>query len=327
VREQRRPNRTEIPHFTDAYLEATAQNARNLHREALAPATIRAYEHAWGRFKEWCEAGGFPSLPCTEATAIGYISALEAAAVSYSTISRHVAAIKWAHETAGSLFEATPALERVTQGIARRRRDHKPDAATALTPEDLRTILAGFGSDPKDIRDRAVILLGFCTGLRRSEIVRLTIEDMEPHQDGLRAYVSHSKTDQTGKGTYRAIPKGSSPSTCPVTAYWAWLHVSGVTTGRIFRAIRKGGAVWGEGLNDQAIADILRSRALAAGLTGGNAKWSGHSMRRGFATTAARNGVSRAQIMQDGGWKSNAVDTYIDAGESFKDRAANRLGL
>lgn len=328
LRQRRQANATEVPRVTPEYVEALGRTARKLKEASRAPSTVRAYTTAWGQFSRWCEVLGLEPLPASETTVIAYVAHLDNAGVSHSTVSRHVAAIKWMHQRQGQPLQTSSLLSDVTEGHAREHRDDPKTRATGITVEQLRQILAPLDpTDPRDVRDRAILLVGFATGMRRSELVALTRADIEDHPDGLRLLVRHSKTDQRGAGSYRALPFGASAETCPVAALRAWLAISGPSTGRVFRAVHATGSVWGQGLRSQAVADIVRDRAQGAGLTGEDARWSGHSLRRGFATTAARNGASRAQIMEDGGWTSNAVDSYIDAGKTFKDRAASCLGL
>lgn len=318
-------SRSETPTFTPEYVAALGKTATGLAQESLSPNTRRAYASAWAAFTTWCGSAGKKPLPAPETLIVAYIAHLENLGVTHSTAVRHISAIRRYHAAAGQELLTGAALTEVMRGHARRHGRAAEHKATGLRVRHLAGIMRTLDPvRPKDIRDRALILLGFVGGFRRSELAALTVADVTDHQDGLYVLVRRSKADQEGRGMAKAVPYGKNTQTCPVRAYEAWMDVSGVTGGRVFRAVRKNGVIWGDGITDQVIADVVRERALAAGLKG---QWSGHSLRRGFATEAASRGVPRHQIMKDGGWTSSAVDEYIEAGSSFDDRAASRLGL
>jgi integrase len=128
-----------------------------------------------------------------------------------------------------------------------------------------------------------LLLVGFAGAFRRSELVALNVEDLEESELGFKVTIRHSKTDQEGAGQTIAIVRGS--VACPVTALKAWLEAAGITTGPIFRSVRKGGAV-GERLAAQSVADIVKRVGLDP------AVFAGHSMRSGFLTSAAKRGAS-----------------------------------
>jgi integrase len=143
---------------------------------------------------------------------------------------------------------------------------------------DLRIIpmAVGTGEDLKALRDRALLLIGFAGAFRRSELVALEVADIEETDTGLRVTIRRSKTDQEGAGTTIAIVRGS--IACPVAALRAWLTAAGITTGALFRSIRKGGKV-GERLSAQSVAEIVKIRAQRVGLD--PAAFAGHSLRAG----------------------------------------------
>jgi len=129
----------------------------------------------------------------------------------------------------------------------------------------------------KGLRDRALLLLCFAGALRRSELVALNVEDIEETESGLRITIRRSKTDQEGAGQTIAIVRGS--VACPVAAVKAWLQAAGITSGRLFRSVRKGGKTLGGSLSAQAVANIVKAQARAVGLE--PTSYAGHSLRSG----------------------------------------------
>jgi integrase len=179
----------------------------------------------------------------------------------------------------------------------------------------------GTGDGLKAIRDRAILLLGFAGAFRRSELVALDVEDVAECETGLRITIRHSKTDQEGEGATIAIVRGS--IACPVEALKAWRDAAGITTGPLFRSIRKGGKV-GERLSAQSIADCVKKHAEKVGLD--PALFAGHSLRAGFLTSAAKRGASIFKMMDQS--RHRSVDTlrgYVRDAEIFKDHAGAGL--
>jgi integrase len=178
------------------------------------------------------------------------------------------------------------------------------------------------GGRLKDIRDRALLLVGFAGAFRRSELVGLDVEDLEEVDGGLKITIRKSKTDQEGLGSAIAIVRGS--IACPVTALKAWLDAARITSGPVFRSVRKGGKNVGDRLSDHSAATIVKAHAKRVGLD--PALFAGHSLRAGFLTSAASRGASIFKMMDVSRHKS--VDTlrgYVRDAEIFKDHAAKGL--
>lgn len=155
-----------------------------------------------------------------------------------------------------------------------------------------------------DLRDRALLLVGFATALRREELAGIGLEHTVRDDNGIIITPPHTKTDQTGsRRTPRPVPRGTHISTCPVTALDRWLAAAEITTGPIFRPVSRWGTIGAKAFTGQVVRTIVRDRAAAAGLPG---SWGAHSLRAGFATQSARNGVPRHAIMAGGDWNSSA---------------------
>jgi len=175
-------------------------------------------------------------------------------------------------------------------------------------------------------RDRAVLLVGFASAMRGSELVALTVEDMEDRDEGVVLAKRRSKTDQEGKGAHVAVPYGSDPETCPVLALRGWLADAEITSGPIFRSVDRHGNIGTAALTQRAVAIIVKRTAHRAGLDGD--RFSAHSLRAGFVTTAAANGASERAIAAQTGHRSMEVlRRYVRHATVFTDNAATSLGL
>ena len=175
-------------------------------------------------------------------------------------------------------------------------------------------------------RDRAVILLGFAGAFRRSEIVGLDAEDCGFSKDGLTITLRRSKTDQSGAGRKVGVPYGSNPETCPVRVLQSWIEQAGITAGPIFRSINRHGHLQPGRMAGIGISRIVKKLAEKAGLD--PAKYAGHSLRAGHATSAAMAGASERSIMAQTGHRSvQMVRRYIRDCSLFRENSAGKLGL
>jgi integrase len=175
-------------------------------------------------------------------------------------------------------------------------------------------------------RDRALILLGFASAFRRSEIVGLDVEDCTFTKDGLTILLRRSKTDAVGAGRKIGIPYGSNPETCPIRVLQSWIELAGISTGPLFRSISRHGRVRPGRLSGIDVARVVKKLAERAGLD--PVKYAGHSLRAGHATSAAIAGASERSIMQQTGHRSvQMVRRYIRDGSLFRDNSGGKLGL
>ncbi len=211
-----------------AQIQATADRARDYRAKAKAANTLAAYRADWNDFTTWCTNRTLESLPAEPATVALYITDL-AELCKPSTITRRLATISQAHQQAGHATPTSAPLVRdVLQGI-KRAKGTAPAAKAAAVTTIIRVMVDTVGDDLKGTRDRALILLGFAGAFRRSELVMLTVADVQFTNDGLIVKLQRSKTDQEGAGDTKGIPYGSTPATCPVRALRAWLDATGIT--------------------------------------------------------------------------------------------------
>jgi integrase len=216
------------------------------------------------------------------------------------------------------------AICEVMRGI-RREKGVRAAAKAALSTDQLRAIVGALPTNPRGLRDRALLLIGFAGGFRRSELTALDFGDISDVEEGLKVLITRSKTDQEGEGRTIGIPYGSDPRTCPVRAYRSWIKASGITEGQVFRHFhnRKMGD---RAISAQTVALVVKRAAERAGLDA--TELAGHSLRSGLATVAAKNGASERAIMRQTGHKSvQMVRRYIHEAELFHDNCAAKLGL
>tara|TARA_B110000114_G_scaffold30187_1_gene31061 strand:- start:1257 stop:1904 length:648 start_codon:yes stop_codon:yes gene_type:complete len=176
----------------------------------------------------------------------------------------------------------------------------------------------------KKLRDRSIILIGFSGGFRRNEIVSLDYEDLDFVQEGLKIKLRRSKTDQFGEGTVKGLPYFDNSQYCPVVSIRKWIEISKISSGALFRRFTKGLKLSDNRLTDQTVALLIKEYLKLAGIDSKN--YSGHSLRSGFATSAAESGAEERTIMAMTGHKSTEmVRRYIQEANLFKNNALNKI--
>jgi integrase len=286
-------------------------------RESLAPNTRRAYLSDLGEFERW---GG--SIPASAETVAAYLAA-RADTLAVASLVRHAASISKVHEARGLPNPTRAELVHSTLRGIKRRRGCAQREAMPLLRDDLLLVLDVMGDGLRDIRDKAVLLVGFAAALRRSELVGLDVEDIEHVRQGIVLHLRRSKTDQDGRGRKIGIPFGRTRS-CPVAALDAWLAASEITEGAIFRPVDRHGRIQPSRLSGEAVSLVVRERVAAAWFD--PAPYSGHSLRSGLATSAAQAGVPTWRIKAQTRHASDAMlSRYIRDGEMFSENAAGAL--
>ena len=283
---------------------------------ALANNSRRAYRSDLQHFTAW---GG--QIPCTPEIVANYLAA-HAEHHSVATLCRRLVSIGKAH-TSQSMRSPTndDLVKAVLRGIRRTYGRAQRQVAPAIK-EDVLAMVSGL-TGIKGMRDKAMLLVGFAGAFRRSELVSLTVEDVQFDKRGLLIHLARSKTDQEGQGHKKAIPYARG-AVCAVQSLQAWLEAAGITTGVIFRGVSRHGVISDEGLTAQSVALVVKEHALAAGLD--PTKYSGHSLRAGLVTSAAQLGVSSWKIRQQTGHASDAMlARYIRDANVFTDNAAGTV--
>ncbi|HYF06329.1 MAG TPA: site-specific integrase [Acetobacteraceae bacterium] len=302
-------------------LALAQQEAEAAHAFALAekaPATRRAYDSDFAMFSAWCDHRGASPLPAAPEAVAAFLAYSAQAGAKPSTISRRLAAIRYAHALAGLEPPTSAEGVRATlRGIRRTIGAAKAQKAPA-TAERVAAMAALAPATLRGLRDRAILLFGFAGAFRRSELVALQVEDLTETPDGLRVRIAQSKTDQEGQGQEVAIPNGTRLR--PVEALQAWIAAAGTTEGPIFRRVAKSGRVLPGALAAESVADIVKHYARAAGFD--PAAFAGHSLRAGFLTSGAERGASIFKLMEVSRHKSvDTLRSYVRRAELFKDHA------
>jgi len=291
----------------------TIKNLRNSKSEN----TLRAYQSDYNDFLLFCSKNGFQAMPTQPKILALYITHLSSYS-KYSTLKRRLASISILHKTKGHYIDTKhPIIIENLMGIKRTNGSNQKGKKPLLINELKILINAIDQSNEKDkrkIRDKALILIGFSGGFRRSELVDIEYEDLEFVSEGVKIFVKRSKTDQSGEGMTKAIPYFDNKNFCPVIALKNWIEIFDLKKSRIFN------------ISDKSVALIIKKYANYAGLD--SRRYAGHSLRSGFATTTAESGAEERNIMAMTGHKSTEmVRRYIKEANLFKNNALNKIKI
>lgn len=291
--------------------------------QSEAPNTRRAHKADWKLFAAWCAGKRLAALPARAETVAGYLADL-ANTRKPATLVRYLASISVAHQAAGHDTPTRSLLVRKTLSGIKRVKGTAQTKKTPLLVGEIRALARALDTEQlEDLRDRALILVMFSSACRRSEIVALEVEDIEFTRAGFILTKRRSKTDQEGRGMRVPVAYGSTKA-CPVIALRKWIKAAQIEKGAIFRDVT--GESVGEGLTDHTLARIIKRRVLLIGLN--PKKFSGHSMRAGFVTSASAAGMDDWMIAKITGHKSMTIlagyrrEADIEVGEYTK-----RIGL
>jgi integrase len=273
---------------------------------ATASSTRRAYDSDLRQYLSW---GG--QCPATPEHIARYL-ADHAGLLASATLARRLVAIRSAHIARGLSDPTKSEIVRLTFRGIRRKHGRPQRRVAALGPDDLLSILGTFGDSVRDIRDAAILLVGFAGAFRRSELAGIDCDDIEISERGTLITISRGKTDQESHGRLVPIPRMPG-SLCPVAALERWLRVARISEGPVFRPVTKGAKVQPIRISAESIASILKRRVQAIGRDA--ARYSGHSLRAGFVTAAAGIGAPAWRIRIQTGHLSDAMlERYIREG-------------
>ena len=310
-----------------------------------AEATKRAYSGAWAKFTAWCEVRGATPLPCLPETLAAYLSLVRQVngeVPAAGTLSLYLSAIKRAHRERGLVAPTEhPLVYRTWRGI-RRRRGTRQHGKTALRWDLLTQVLDAVEKDrlpPWDaaavrVRDRALLLVGFAGAFRRSELAGLRVRDVGMPRDptaSLLLTITSSKTSD--EAVVVEIPRRSGPY-CPVKAVIAWIEVLSDSVlalspaSPLWYGFGRGGKLRPSGLSDAAVSYVVKRAATLVLSKAQVADVSAHSLRAGFATSAAEARIPVSEIKAQGRWKSvTTVDRYVQTRQRGADNPAARIGV
>jgi len=309
-----------------ALQEETLLNLQN----SKANNTARAYKSDFNDFALFCAQNGFKSLPSEPNIVSLYLTYLSTKEVKMSTLKRRLVSIGVIHKLKGHYLDTKhPSIIENIMGIKRRKGSIQKGKKPLLI-NNLKKIINVIDKEKieeiKKLRDRSIILIGFSGGFRRNEIVSLDYEDLDFVEEGLKISLKRSKTDQFGEGSVKGLPYFDNSEYCPVISIRKWIEVSKINSGPLFRRFIKGSKLSDNRLSDQTVALLIKNYLKIAGIE--SRDYSGHSLRSGFATSAAQSGAEERNIMAMTGHKSTEmVRRYIKEANLFKNNALNKIKI
>ena len=292
--------------------------------------TVRAYKSDFNDFGLFCAQNGFKSLPSEPKIVALYLTYLSTKNAKMSTLKRRLVSIGVIHKLKGHYLDTKhPSIIENIMGI-KRRKGSIQNGKKPLLISSLKIIIDVIDQQNKEkikiLRDRSIILIGFSGGFRRNEIVSLNYDDLDFVPEGLKIKIKRSKTDQFGEGVIKALPYFDNSHYCPVVSLKNWIDIARINSGALFRRFSKGSKLTEKRLTDQTVALLIKEYLQLAGID--NKNYSGHSLRSGFATSAAESGAEERSIMAMTGHKSSEmVRRYIKEANLFKNNALNKIKI
>jgi len=291
------------------------ETLKNL-RSSKASNTLRAYKSDYKDFASFCLKNGFKPMPSEPKIISLYLTYLSKSC-KFSTLKRRLASISVIHRLSGHYIDTKhPMITENLMGIKRVKGSHQK-AKKPILINELKLIVNAIDKDKNEknrFKNRALILVGFAGGFRRSELVAIVNEDVDFVPEGVKIFVKRSKTDQSGEGMTKGIPYFLNANYCPVISLKNWIEKSEIKYGKIFD------------MSDKSVALTIKKYTALVGLDSN--KYSGHSLRSGFATSAAELGAEERSIMAMTGHKTTQmVRRYIQEANLFKNNALNKIKI
>ena len=278
--------------------------------------TLRAYKSDYKDFAGFCISHGFKSMPTDPKILSLYLTHLSQTS-KFSTLKRRLASISIIHKLSGHYIDTKHPM--ITENLMwiKRKNGSYQKAKKPILINDLKSIINVIDKDQNEkrrLKNRTLILVGFAGGFRRSELVAILIEDIDFVTEGVKIFIKRSKTDQSGEGMTKGIPYFSNSKYCPVVSLKNWLAKLEIKGGKVFD------------MSDKNVALTIKKYTAIAGLDSN--KYSGHSLRSGFATSAAELGAEERSIMAMTGHKTTQmVRRYIHEANLFKNNALNKIKI
>ena len=310
-------------------IKALHEETLNNLRASKANNTLRAYKSDFKDFVSFCAKHGFKTMPTDPKIVSIYLTDLSKTS-KMSTLRRRLVSIGIAHKMKGHYLDTKhPVIIENLMGIKRSKGSiqigKKPILINHLK-QIINVINEQTYEDIVKLRNKALILIGFGGGFRRTEIISIDKEDLEFVDEGVKITLRRSKTDQFGEGMIKGLPYFSNEIYCPVTNLKNWLKISKIKNGPIFRRFARGSTLTKHRLTDQSVVLLIKECLRLAGVE--NQNFSGHSLRSGFATVAAEFGADERSIMAMTGHKSTQmVRRYIKEANIFKNNALNKIKI
>jgi site-specific recombinase XerD len=311
-------------------LKALHEETLNNLKNSKAVNTIRAYKSDFKDFGAFCVKHSFKALPTEPKIVALYLTYLSGKDAKMSTLRRRLVSISIMHKLKGHYLDTKhPVIIENLMGIKRRKGSIQKGKKPILI-NHLKAIINVINKEKieeiKKARDKAIILVGFGGGFRRTELISIDCEDLEFVAEGVKITIKKSKTDQFGEGMIKGLPYFANETYCPVAHLKKWIKISNIKDGPIFRRFTKGCSLTSNRLTDQSVVLLIKSYLELAGIE--NKNYSGHSLRSGFATVSAESGADERSIMAMTGHKTTQmVRRYIREANIFKNNALNKIKI
>lgn len=306
----------------------SAERSRDTAARAASANTRRAYSSDWRIFEAWCQAHDMSALPCTEETLCAFNLARAEAGCSIRTIRRGMVSVR-ARQTLAGYPDPYGSYARVHWRGLRNDWHVNPVQAAPLFGVNMCRCLDILGKRRlHDLRSRAILLVGLCGGMRRSEIVALRVEDITYNDQGMVLRVAKSKTDQEGKGQRKPYTYNPDARYCPVIALRGWLLAAGITEGYIFQSIRGKRRLTGKPLAAWQVCKLVQTVTARASIVNADGlPFSGHSLRSGLMTGGTEHGASLTDAMAVSGHASDTQGRSYIRRDIMKNSMVSKLGL
>ena len=282
--------------------------------------TQRAYRADLKDFNKWCEINSQIPFPVSPETLAGYVSYL-ADTYKWATINRRLAAISKLHQLNNLDTPTQNRIFRVVMEGIKRTKGIRQSQAPAFKLNNLKQILRDFDlANNANLRNKALLLLGFTGAFRRSELVALNIDNLSFTDEGLIVSMLKSKTNQYGDYEEKAIFYSPEAILCPIRTLQTWIKRMDKTSEALFVRVRKGDRITNDRLTDKTVNDLVKRYF-------GN-DFSAHSLRASFITIAKINGADDSEIMRQSKHKTSAmIQRYTRIEDIKKHNAGMKLGL
>ncbi len=307
-----------------ADLARLSQEVANLRSARMAPTTERGYAHDWRNFSAWCRRARRKALPASSQTVALWVADLLGHGKKVATVHRYAAGVAFRHRRAGLRNPVDDAVRETLDG-ARRTLCEPLSQMRPLTVEQLRLVSQALsGESPLQARDRAIVVLGFATALRRSSLASLRHEDVTVSETAITIWVRREKQDRQGTGRFVSATLGEHASTCPLRNLKHWLSIRGVEPGPLFVRLDNGRRSERDKLSPNALGVIVKKAMTAAGIDG---LYGTHSLRAGMITAAGVAGVNHLLIAEQSGHRSmDSLKRYFRPA-SLARNASSMIGL
>ena len=318
----------------NALIQFNQDHAQAFHdytKKSLASESRRAYSFGWRKFEAWMKEHGY--VLQNDANQIAYLvgaflcNMAKTGALRYKSLVSYHAAIKRYIKDIFHIELDHPEIRNAMRGIRNDLRQ-APVKKEAVKAGHVSTMVNRLNKSERliDLRDRALLLLGFSGAFRRSELVGINVEHISFDEEGISIFIPFSKTDQAGEGQHVEIPKRFNVVNCPIEALESWLKISGIKEGAVFRGINRHSVISIQRLSGKAVAEIVKKRA--SGLFLDTSHVSGHSLRRGFVMSSLEADVHLVSIMNQTRHTSiNTLKEYASEKKNYRTNALNSISL